>query len=176
MPASSKPRKKYRPGAAVAKAQMARIARLPLDKRSDSLYFRMHGAVSSIVGGKGTQADWDDVAAALNVAMVLSEVVYDSEYRSDIFAASIAHARCGSRKLDTGRFGYSGEELKAINLALDVHEAQLANITNAELDRAIAEVKRRQRAQPTITPKNFEERLRTYAAEADNAQRNSRAA
>ena len=62
----------------------------------------------------------------------------------------------------------NGRELRAVNRAMDVHDAQLDEITFGELTRAHDEVKRRAATQPTLTPHNVEERAAEYAATADH--------
>lgn len=163
MPASKKPRKKYVPGAAMNKAKLAKLGRQAVADTCDSVRVRNHEALASLTCGRGTAQDWGDIAEAINVALVLSETLYDSAYQKDLLLAAVGHAKCGERHHRLGSFGYSGEDLKHVNTAIDIHDAQLDDITFGELCRAHAEVKRRQATQPTLTPMNVKEREHEYA-------------
>lgn len=170
MPASAKPRKRYRPGAAVNKARLARLGKQPVSETCDAVRFRNHEALTALVSGTAGKREWADVAEAINVAIVLCETLYEEPLqRAMLLRAAVAHARCGARFLNQNKYGYSGEELVAVNTAMEVHDAQLADITFAELCRAHAEVKRRQATQPTLTPKNVYERQEAYAKQAHDA-------
>ena len=172
MPASKKPRKKYVPGAAVGRAverkRRKKLNAMPVAETCQSLQVRNHEAILAITTGAGTSRHWHDVTEALNVATVLSETIFDRQYLPEILEAAVAHARCGARLHKVGRLGYTGEELRSVNRAMDVHDAQLDEITFGELTRAHDEVKRRAATQPTLTPYNVEERAAEYAATADH--------
>lgn len=172
MPSNKKPRRKYVPGAAVGRAiERARTAKLnamPVVETCQSLQVRNHESLHAMTTGVGTSRAWQDIAEAINVAIVLSETLFDRQVLPDLLEAAVAHARCGARMHRAGRFGYSGGELKAVNLAMDVHDAQLEQITFGELVKAHDEVKRRAATQPTLTPHNVEERAAEYAATADH--------
>lgn len=172
MPASKKPRKKYVPGAtdgrAVERKRRKKLNAMPVSETCQSLQVRNHEALLAITTGAGTSRHWHDVTEALNVATVLSETIFDRQYLPEILEAAVAHARCGARLHKVGRLGYTGEELRAVNRAMDVHDAQLDEITFGELTRAHDEVKRRAATQPTLTPHNVEERAAEYAATADH--------
>lgn len=164
MPASKKPRKKYVPGAAVQKAYQAAQARRPVVDTCDSVRVRNHEALVALTKGEGVNRDWQDLTEAINVAIVLSEKLYEGAYHAELRLAAVAHAKCGLRHIKAGRFGYTGEELKHINTAMDVHDAQLDDITFGELVKAHNEVKRRQALQPRLTPNNVTERGDAYAS------------
>jgi hypothetical protein len=51
-----------------------------------------------------------------------------------------AHAESGRRYLNIGKFGYSGQELNAVNIGMDIHDAQLELATVETLEKAHIEV------------------------------------
>jgi len=164
MPSSSKPRKRFVPGAAVYRAKLKKLNRMTIADTCDSVRVRNHESLLAMTNGSGQDGHWKDVAEAINVALVLSEKLYDGAYQKELLLAAVAHAKCGARRHRTGSFGYTGEELQQVNTAMDVHDAQLDDITFGELCKAHAEVKRRQACQPTLTPHNVHEREKDYAS------------
>jgi hypothetical protein len=102
-----------------------------------------HSAMLSLTNGTATKSDWDYICAALNVAVVLAEHGIGVEYFDDIKTAMMAHAACGKRYYNGGRFGYTGEQLTAVNKALEIHDAQVDIATVAEMERGHIEVAKR---------------------------------
>ncbi|NVN99267.1 MAG: hypothetical protein HXX17_08085 [Geobacteraceae bacterium] len=99
-----------------------------------------HGAMNAMVTGKATKQDWDVVCTALNMAAVLADGGLGSEYLEAIKAAMKAHAESGRRYLAIGKFGFSGQELNAVNIGMDIHDAQLELATVEMLEKAHIEV------------------------------------
>lgn len=104
-----------------------------------------HLALSSIVQGKGTRDDFDRLVGAINMANVLCEQGIGNEFREITIAARDALKQVGERSLVKGVFGFTGDELKAMNAAMECHDAQLENIRAIDIDRAADEVERRLR-------------------------------
>lgn len=105
-----------------------------------------HGALHALTTGVGTKDDWDSICNLLNLSLVLDEQVYQRAFRKEIDVAMAAHAACGKRLHKHGRFGYTGEELRHVNLALEVHDQQLKQTTIKEIEDAKATVYKRLRA------------------------------
>lgn len=92
-------------------------------------------ALASLKTGKGTVTDWDTVAHALNMSELLAtELKIGYDYLSTIRRGQQAHNNCGARYITKSAFGYSGPEMKAMNLALEVHDQQLEIATVEELE------------------------------------------
>ncbi len=147
MAVSKKPRKKYRPRAKLADPVawvLEGFRRLTRDEVL-STQTANHAALAALTQGAGTLEDWKVVTGALNMATVLDEQVYDAEYHEAMQEALQAHGRCGVRLHQCGRFGYSGLDLAAVNLAMEVHDVQLENTTVGEIEKALAEADRRHR-------------------------------
>lgn len=102
-----------------------------------------HIAMSNIVRGVGDAYDWDDVNGAISTALVMAEQGIGAEYTREFIAARDALVQCVIRYRNTGKFGFTGDELKAVNAALESHEAQMTCVRGIDVDRAVQEVNRR---------------------------------
>lgn len=144
MPSNRKPLKKHRPRSLKNPLEYVLSGLKPIESK-ELLKIRIlnHGALRSLTNGTATKKDWDYVCAYLNIMTVLAEAGLGSEYLDTVNSAMVAHAQCGKRLLSQGKFGYTGPELSLVNLALEVHEAQLEVITVAELEKAHVEVAKR---------------------------------
>lgn len=107
------------------------------------LNIRNHGAMAAIVQGRGDRASWDLLVGAVNMGNVMCEQGIGDEFRAHMIAGRDALLEVGKRALKSGRFGFTGDELKAMNLALECHDAQLENIRAIDVERASDEVLRR---------------------------------
>lgn len=108
-----------------------------------TLRIKNHGALATIVQGHGGRADIDTLIAALNIAEALVHQSVGTDYAADIRAGQDALHAMAKRGVDLGgRFIFKAPELTAINLAMDVHDAQMDAITVQQLERAIAYVAR----------------------------------
>lgn len=97
----------------------------------------------ALTTGVGTKDDWQYVCTALNVAAVLAEMGVGDEYLDKIKEGMMAHAQCGKRLYKDGRAGYTGQQLSAVNFAVEVHDAQLETATVKQMELAHIEVAKR---------------------------------
>lgn len=134
-----KKRSSYRPRE-VNRDPLGYFAKLPKDDRV-VIDTRNHTSLERILKGEGTIADWDEVTAALNMGIVLDLQVYGGEYNAVFRSASDAHATCGLRIKDN-RAVYTGPELVAVKLAMEIHDQQMLQATTKEIDTAIREAHR----------------------------------
>jgi len=157
MPASKKPRKKYRPKGYTVKNPVDYVLSGFMKISQDDqvrLQCIAHDALKLLVSGTGTREHWQLVTDALNMAFALDEIVFQGEYLDDIHKAQMAHAACGNRFIRLGKFGYYGPELLAVNYALKVHDEQLPLITTENMEQALAAVKRELARGNVIMAKN----------------------
>lgn len=143
--ANAKRNKKYKPRPIVANPIQYMIGGL---KRIDgehltNLNVKNHAALLAIVQGRGTRDDWDLVAGAINMAIVMSECGTGEEYRDALIEGQNALLSCGVRYGKINKFVLTGDELKALNLAMEVHDAQLEISRVIDVERATNEVFRR---------------------------------
>ena len=102
-----------------------------------------HDALTSAATGSASEADVGTLLAALNVAAAIAGLGIGTEYWAEIKSASLALGRMSQRS----RLVFTGPELTAMNLAMDVHDAQLADsrTTVAVLEAAMDVVTRSQK-------------------------------
>lgn len=102
-----------------------------------------HGALKSMVAGTGTEDDWNTVVCCLNTALVLCENDIGKEYEQDVVKALDGAFRAKLRADKTGKWGFDGPALNAINYAFELHDEQMKIATQMEVVAALIEVKRR---------------------------------
>ena len=100
-------------------------------------------AMAAMVTGRGNRESFDRLTGAINMANVMCEQGIGNEFREATIAGREAMLSMGKRALRTGRFVFTGDELAAMNEAMECHTAQLTNIRAIDVDRAAEEVERR---------------------------------
>lgn len=143
----TKPRKKYKPkGVRLDVMAWVKSGMLPINKVNHAgvtLKIKNHAALASITQGTGTRDDIDVVIAAMNITEALALLGKGKDWHPEIRAAQDAILQMGKRGLAKGdKFLFTGPEMQAVNLAMDVHDAQLDECTVAELEKALALVER----------------------------------
>lgn len=140
-------RSSYRPKA-VRLDNMAWLKQgmVPLrEVKSEYLMLRVknHAAMTEITQGRGGRDHVDTLIAALNMTEALARVraTLGQDWADEIRAGQDALLHLARRGIAPGgRFVLTGLEMAAINLALEVHDAQLEQCTVAELEKAIGVV------------------------------------
>jgi hypothetical protein len=104
-----------------------------------TLKIKNHDALNNMVQGSGSRKDIEILIAAMNVAEAMAvKCDLGSEYGADITAAQDALVTMGRRGLSKdGRFLFTGPELTAMNLGMEVHDAQLEVCTISQMERAL---------------------------------------
>jgi hypothetical protein len=143
----TKPRKKYKPkGVRLDVMAWVKSGMLPINKVDHAgvtLKIKNHAALASITQGTGCRDDIDVVIAAMNITEALALLGKGKDWHPEIRAAQDAILEMGKRGLAKGdKFLFTGPEMQAVNLAMDVHDAQLDECTVAELEKALAMVER----------------------------------
>lgn len=147
MPKCKAPRKKYTPRPVLANPLSYVLTGFkPIRKEdADRIKIISHGSMHALTTGTATRVDWDFICNALNIAIVLAERGIGDEYTEQIKDAMLAHAQCGKRMLKDGTLGYTGEQMRLVNLALEIHDAQVDIATVGEMEYAHIEVEKRHR-------------------------------
>lgn len=101
------------------------------------LKIKNHHALAQMVQGQATRSDVETLVAALNMAEALAILKVGKDWMPEIEAGQAALRSMLIRANEKKRFLFTGPELKAVNLANDVHDAQLEAATVAELEKAI---------------------------------------
>jgi len=134
-------RSKYKPKGvrfdvmAYIKQGMQRMASHPaaLDLR-----IKNHQALTSIVRGTGTRDDVDVLINAFNVTEALAKKIeLGDQYTIEIQGGQDALFTMARRCVDKNRFIFTGPEMQAVNLAMEIHDAQLDEVSVADLERAL---------------------------------------
>lgn len=138
----TKPRKKYKPkGVRLDVMAWVKSGMLPVSKVEHAgitLKIKNHAALANITQGKGTRDDIDIVIAAMNVTEALALLGQGKDWHAEIRAAQDAVLQMGKRGIaNADRFLFTGPEMQAVNLAMEVHDAQLDVCTVAELEKAL---------------------------------------
>lgn len=106
-----------------------------------TLRIKNHMAMETLRKGGGTKADMDVVIAAFNMTEALARLRIGSELADKIRAGQDALYALAKRGANLGRFIFTGPELQAVNLVMEIHDAQLDVCTIAELEKAVEIVK-----------------------------------
>jgi len=80
-----------------------------------------------------TEEAWYDLAGNLNMALILCERGIGLEYIEDIKAAMLGMMRAKKRSETTGSLALDGGAIKALRVALEIHDQQLGVAERSEL-------------------------------------------
>ena len=118
----------------------------PVRNQSETLTLRMknHASLEEITKGRANKGHVDIMIVALNMTEALAMVREDlgSDWRTEIRAAQDALFAMAQRGVATGRWLFTGPELTAVNLAMELHDQQLDACSVDELQQAITLSKR----------------------------------
>jgi hypothetical protein len=119
---------------------------------SATIKIRNHDAMNTLRLGTATKVEIDVLINALNVSEALAHNGVGSDWMPELRTAQDALYTLAKRGL-TSRFIVRGEELKALNLAMEIHDAQLEAVTVKQLEAAINfvnETVRLKKARPIV--------------------------
>ena len=119
------------------KAGFGKVGTLP--KAGIDLKLKNHEALDSFMRGEASRDHVDALIAAFNIAEAIYRVNPDLgiDYASEIKAGQDAIHSMAQRGLKVGKFLFTGPEMQAVRLAMDVHDAQLDECTVREMEKAI---------------------------------------
>jgi hypothetical protein len=103
---------------------------------SATIKIRNHDAMNTLRLGTATRVEIDVLINALNIAEALARQGVGSDWMPELRAAQDALYTLARRGL-TSRFIVRGDELTAMNLAMEVHDAQLEAVTVKQLEAAL---------------------------------------
>ena len=104
-----------------------------------ALKLKNHEALDSILTGHGTKEHVDVLISAVNMSEALIRVRDDlgRDWADEIRAAQDAVYSMGMRGHEKGSFLFTGPEMTAVKLVMDLHDTQLDNCTVREMEQAI---------------------------------------
>ena len=97
-------------------------------------------AFDAMLRSSSREEDWCVVVCALNVAMVLTERGFGTDFEPDIIKALDGAFRASIRAGHTGKWRFDGEAINAIREALFIHDQQIELATKEEMRSALKEV------------------------------------
>lgn len=154
-------RSKYKPkGVRIDAVNWVLSGMRPMRLHSEATMLRVknHAAMKDMVEGRADRACVDILIAAMNMTEALSLVRAElgADWRPEISAAQEALFTMAQRGVNKGNvFRFTGPELTAMNLAMEIHDQQIDNCTVQELERALELVHktvRNKKARAILTP------------------------
>ena len=138
-----KKRSKYRPkgvrldNLSWIKAGFAKVGTLP--KAGVDLKIKNHVAFDSLLTGSASRDHVDVMIAALNMAEALYRVAPElgKDYSEEIKAAQDAILTMSRRGIVKDRFLFTGPEIQAVRLGLEIHDAQLDACSVRQMEHAL---------------------------------------
>lgn len=106
---------------------------------STTLRIKNHDAMDTLRRGDATKADIDVLIGAFNMAEAYMRLRPElgADWADEIQAGLDALHAVGKRGVTSGRFILKAEELKAMNLVMEIHDAQLDNTTVKDMELAM---------------------------------------
>jgi hypothetical protein len=134
-------------------AGMKKVGSLPV--AGVDLKLKNHGALDSILMGNGTRDHVDVLIAAVNICEALVRIRDDLglDWATEIKAAQDALYTMARRGVEKNSFAFTGPEMTAMKLVMDVHDVQLDNCTVKEMEQAlfiVYEEVRQKKARPIL--------------------------
>ena len=118
-------------------AGMKKVGTLPT--AGVALKLKNHEALDSILTGQGTREHVDILIAAVNMSEALVSIRDDlgRDWAEEIKAAQDAIYTMGKRGVEKGRFAFTGPEMNAVKLVMDLHDVQLDNCSVRDMEQAL---------------------------------------
>ena len=118
-------------------AGMKKVGSLPT--AGVALKLKNHEALDSILTGQGTREHVDVLIAAVNMseAMIRIRDELGMDWKDEIKAAQDAIYTMGKRGIEKGKFAFTGPEMNAVKLVMDLHDAQLDDCLVREMEQAL---------------------------------------
>jgi hypothetical protein len=122
-----------------------------------TLKIRNHDAMNNLRMGTATRRDIDALIDAMNITEALANRGVGEDWKPEIRAAQDAMLDLARRGVANNfRFIARGPELVALNLVMEIHDAQLETVTVKQLETAMADVMeslRLKKMRHILTPK-----------------------
>ena len=113
-----------------------------------NVQIKNHNAIDALRKGVADREDIDTIIEALNIAEALQRLGIGDEYKDELRGAQDALYAVSRRGIDREyRFVLKAQELTAINLGMEIHDAQMEVTTVEQMEKAmgivILEIKNR---------------------------------
>ena len=94
--------------------------------------------MTALTRGLATRQDIDVLIPAVNIVEALYRMGFGRDYFPEVRAGLDALFEVGVRGAESGRFELKASEMDALNVVMELHDAQLEVITVKDMDKAIA--------------------------------------
>jgi uncharacterized membrane-anchored protein len=102
------------------------------------LKIKNHLAMATLTKGLATRTDIDTLIATVNITEALYRLGFGREYADVVRDGLDALRSVGIRGVETGKFILKSTEMNALNLVMELHDAQMDLITIKDMEKAIA--------------------------------------
>ena len=103
-----------------------------------NVQIKNHNAIDALRKGVADREDIDTIIEALNIAESLQRLGIGDEYKDELRAAQDALYAVSKRGIDREyRFVLKAQELAAINLGMEIHDAQIEVTTIHQMEDAL---------------------------------------
>jgi len=137
-------RSKYRPKGVIRDTMtwvQAGMKKVDAISAGTTLKIRNHDAMNTLRLGTATRREVDAIIDAMNVAEALCKRGTGEDWLPEIQEAQNKLLELARRGVANDmRFIVRGEELRALNLGMEIHDAQLEAVTVRELEIAMSDV------------------------------------
>lgn len=133
-------RSKYKPkGVRLDPMSWVKASIMPFSRISEGIDLRIknHFALNQLRLGQAAKADVDVLIGALNMTEALARMKLGNDWQDEIFAGLDALHAVARRGKETSKFICTGPELTAINLIMEIHDAQLDVCTVKDIETAM---------------------------------------
>lgn len=132
-------RSKYKPkGVRVDAVNWVLAGLKPVSKVGDALIVlkaKNHSALTEVVQGRGNRDQIDILIAAMNMCEAYAIHGKGEDWLDEIKEGQDALYNMARRGIEKGKFLFTGPEMKAINLAMDIHDQQLEESSVSMLEK-----------------------------------------
>jgi hypothetical protein len=133
-------RSKYRPKRLIVNTIEYLMENLtPVAKYDDfliDLKIKNHMALTNITKGVATRSDIDTLIPMANIVEALYRMGFGRDYVTEVHHGIEALYAVGKRGSQSGRFILYAKEMKALNILMELHDAQMEVITVKDMERA----------------------------------------
>jgi hypothetical protein len=113
------------------------------DDQLRALGLAIHTGIERMRNGIGLEEDYYTFAAMANVSLILCERGVGADHLGIVYALQEALLAILDRQRRTGKWGFSGPEMQAINDGATLHEKQIAAVPRGACRDALFEARRR---------------------------------
>lgn len=119
------------------------------------LKIKNHLAMATLTKGLATRTDIDTLIATVNITEALYRLGFGREYADVVRDGLDALRDVGRRGVESGKFILKSTEMNALNLVMELHDAQMDLITIKDMEKAMNLVREefRQRKMRSIVEK-----------------------